>query len=93
MGLRTNVPRRPMYYLGILTSGFILGGFLHAFLRRVLPAGAPKEVLTFAVEPSFGPVSLNLLVLNLTVGPVAVTVSLMALVGVVLAYLLARSLF
>ena len=33
-----NVPRRPLYYLGILTSGFVLGGFLTAFLRRVLPA-------------------------------------------------------
>jgi len=91
--LRANVPRRPLYYLGILSSGFILGGFLHELLKRVLPAGAPREVLTFAVAPSFGPVSLNLLVLNFTIGPVAVTVSLMALVGVVLAYLLARSLF
>ena len=93
MAIRSNVPRRPLYYLGILSSGFVLGGFLHAFLRRVLPAGAPKEVLTFAVSPQIGPVSLDLLVVSLTLGPIVVTVSLMALVGVVLAYLLARSLF
>jgi len=88
-----NVPRRPMFYLGILSSGFVLGGFLHALLRRVLPAGAPKEVLTFAVSPQIGPFSVDLLVLSFTIGPVVITVSVMAVVGVVLAYLLARSLF
>jgi hypothetical protein len=88
-----NVPRRPLYYLGILSSGFVLGGFLHALLRQILPAGAPREVLTFAVTPAVGPFSLDLLVLSFTIGPVALTVSVMSVVGVVLAYLLARSLF
>jgi hypothetical protein len=88
-----NVPRRPLFYFGVLTAGFILGGFLHEFLKRLLPAGAPKEVLTFAMTPEFGPLTLNLLVLQVTIGPVAITVSIMALIGVVLAYLLAKSLF
>ena len=87
------MPRRPLFYLGVLSSGFVLGGFLHAFLRQILPAGAPREVLTFAVTPSAGPFSLDLLVLSFTIGPVALTVSVMAVIGVVLAYLLARSLF
>ncbi|HEY2804245.1 MAG TPA: DUF4321 domain-containing protein [Gemmatimonadales bacterium] len=88
-----NVPRRPLFYLGVLSAGFVLGGFLHAFLRRVLPAGAPRDVLTFAVTPQLGPFSLDLLVMSFTIGPVVVTVSVMAVIGVVLAYLLARSLF
>jgi hypothetical protein len=88
-----NVPRRPLFYLGVLSAGFVLGGFLHALLGRVLPDGAPRQVLTFAVTPSVGPFSLNLLVVSLTLGPISVTVSVMAVVGVVLAYLLARSLF
>ncbi len=88
-----NVPRRPMFYLGVLSAGFVLGGFLHALLRRALPAGAPRDVLTFAVTPQFGPFSLDLLVLSFTIGPVVITVSVMAVIGVVLAYLLARSLF
>jgi hypothetical protein len=88
-----NVPRRPWFYLAVLSAGFVLGGFLHEFLKRVLPAGAPKEVLTFAVTPELGPFSVNLLVMSLTIGPIAITVSIMALVGVVLAYLLAKSLF
>lgn len=88
-----HVPRRPLFYLGVLSAGFALGGFLSAFLERVLPKGAPKDVLTFAVTPQLGPVSLDLLVVAVTIGPVGIEVSLLAVVGVVLAYLLARSLF
>ncbi len=88
-----NVPRRPLFYTAVLAAGFALGGFLSAFLERVLPRGAPREVLTFSVTPTIGPVSLDLLVLSLTLGPVGIHVSLLSVVGVVLAYLLARSLF
>ena len=88
-----NVPRRPLFYTAVLATGFVLGGFLSAFLERVLPEGAPREVLTFAVTPTFGPVSLDLLVMSLTLGPIGIHVTLLSVVGVVLAYLLARSLF
>lgn len=88
-----NIPRRPRFYLGVLTAGFVLGGFLSALLERLLPEGAPKEVLTFSVTPTFGPFSVDLLVLSFTLGPIGLSVSLLAVVGVVLAYLLARSLF
>lgn len=88
-----NIPRRPRFYLGVLTAGFVLGGFLSALLQRLLPDGAPKEVLTFSVTPTFGPFSVDLLVLSFTLGPIGLSVSLLAVVGVVLAYLLARSLF
>lgn len=88
-----NVPRRPLFYLGVLSTGFVLGGFLSALLARVLPDGAPKDVLTFSVTPTLGPVSVDLLVLSLTLGPIGINVSVLAVVGVVLAYLLARSLF
>jgi hypothetical protein len=88
-----HVPRRPLFYTAVLATGFALGGFLSAFLERVLPKGAPREVLTFSVTPTFGPVSLDLLVVSMTLGPIGLHVSLLSVVGVVLAYLLARSLF
>ncbi len=88
-----HVPRRPLFYLGVLSAGFALGGFLSAFLSRVLPAGAPREVLTYSVTPKVGPFTVDLLVVWFTVGPIGLKVSVLAVVGVVLAYLLARSLF
>ena len=86
-------PRRPLFYLGVLAAGFVLGGFLHALLRRFLPAGAAKEFFTTAVTPTVGPIHLDLLVVSLTLGPIGLDVSLLALVGVAIAYLVARSLF
>ena len=86
-------PRRPLFYMGVLSTGFVLGAFLNAFLRFVLPDGAPKQFFTTTVEPSFGPFGIDLLVIDFTVGPLILRVSLLAVVGVAIAYFVARSLF
>jgi hypothetical protein len=86
-------PRRPVFYLSVLTAGFVLGGFLSALLRRFLPPGPAKEFFTWTVAPTVGPFQLDLLVLKIALGPIGLEVSLLAIVGIVLAYLLARSLF
>jgi hypothetical protein len=77
----------------VLATGFVLGGFLHALLRRYLPQGAAREFFTTAVTPTVGPVHVDLLVVSLTLGPIGFDVSLLALVGVAIAYFVARSLF
>ncbi len=61
--------------------------------RKFLPAGAVKEFLTTGVTPQLGPLALDLVILKLSVGPVALDVSLLSLLGVLAAYLIARSLF
>jgi len=86
-------PRRPGFYLAVLLAGFVTGGFLSALLRRFLPESVARDFFTTAASPSLGPVSVDLLVLSFTLGPVAFNVSLMSLVGVMIAYLVARSLF
>ena len=86
-------PRRPGFHLAVLSGGFVVGGFLAAFLTAVLPDSVAKTVFTATWSPTLGPVSINLLVVSLTLGPLALHVSLLALVGVLLAYLIARSLF
>ena len=86
-------PRRPLFYLGVLGGGFVLGGFLQAFLRRFLPQGAAKEFFTTAVTPTFGPVHLDLIVVSITLGPIGFEVSLLSVLGVAIAYFVARSLF
>jgi len=70
-----------------------VGGLLQSFLRRFLPEGPAKEVFTWSVTPTIGPLHLDLLVMSITLGPIGLDVSLLALVGVAFAYLVARSLF
>jgi Domain of unknown function (DUF4321) len=84
---------RPVFHLLVLASGFVAGGLLTQVARRFLPAGAVKEFLTTPVTPSFGPLPIDLIILKFAVGPVALDVSLLSLLGVLIAYLIARSLF
>ena len=86
-------PRRPLFYVTVLAIGFVLGGFLSALLRRFLPDSPAKAFFTATVTPSIGPLHLDLVILHMTLGPIGLEVSLLALVGVILAYLVARSLF
>lgn len=85
--------RRPMFHAVVLTIGFVVGGFLTVVGRRFLPAGAVKEFMTTGVTPAVGPLQLDLVILKMAIGPVALDVSLLSLLGVLLAYLIARSLF
>lgn len=84
---------RPGFHAVVLAIGFVIGGFLTMFARRFLPAGAVKEFLTTAVTPSVGPLQIDLVIIKFALGPVALDVSLLSLVGVLVAYLVARSLF
>ncbi len=86
-------PRRPLFYVGVLSLGFVFGGVLSEGLALILPKGPAKDIFTWTVEPSIGPVHLDLLIFSASVGPVALSVSVLGLVGVILAYMLARSLF
>ena len=84
---------RPGFHAIVLSVGFVLGGFLTQFCRMFLPSGAVKEFLTTGVTPSMGPLSINLIIVNIGIGPIALDVSLLSIVGVLAAYLIARSLF
>ena len=84
---------RPGFHALTLAIGFIVGGFLTQFARMWLPTGAVKEFLTTGVTPSIGPLNINLIIVSVGLGPIALDVSLLSLVGVLVAYLIARSLF
>ncbi len=88
-----NSSRSPRFYVVVLATGFIVGGLLTQVARRFMPPGAVKQFLTTGVTPSVGPLPIDLVILRFAVGPVALDVSLLSLVGVLLAYLIARSLF
>jgi hypothetical protein len=71
---------RPVFHGVVLAIGFIVGGVMTQVARKFLPPGAVKEFLTTGMTPSFGPFTIDLLIL-------------LSLVGVLVAYLIARSLF
>ena len=90
---RGSSKHRPGFHAVVLTIGFIVGGLLTQVSRRFLPAGAVKEFLTSGVTPSFGPLPIDLIIVKFAIGPIALDVSLLSLLGVLVAYLIARSLF
>ena len=84
---------RPGFHAVVLAIGFVVGGFLNVFARKFLPVGAVKEFLTTGVTPQLGPLQVDLVLLKFALGPIAMDVSLLSLLGVLIAYLIARSLF
>jgi hypothetical protein len=85
--------RGSLFHSIVLAIGFIIGGLFTQVGRRFLPPGAAKEFFTTGVAPAFGPLSIDLVILKFALGPVVLDVSLLSLLGVLLAYLIARSLF
>ena len=90
---RGSSKHRPGFHAVVLALGFIAGGAMQQAARILFPAGAAKEFLTAGVTASIGPLPIDLVIIRFALGPVAIDVSLLSLVGVLVAYLIARSLF
>jgi hypothetical protein len=93
MAIKGSSKHRPGYHGAVLAAGFVTGGLLNAAARKWLPSGAVKEFLTTGVTPSIGHIDLDFVIFTFGIGPLAMDVSLLSLVGVLIAYLIARSLF
>ena len=85
--------RGSVFHALVLASGFIAGGVFQQVGRKFLPPGAAKEFFTTGVTPALGPLPVDLVILKFVLGPIALDVSLLSLLGVLVAYLIARSLF
>jgi hypothetical protein len=80
-------------YLAVLTVGLLVGSFVGEVLARYLPEGVAKSFFTNSVTGHFGPVSVDLIAIGITLGPLSIAVNIMTVVGVVLAAYLFRSFF
>ncbi|HUP19848.1 MAG TPA: DUF4321 domain-containing protein [Gemmatimonadota bacterium] len=80
-------------YTIVLTLGLLVGSFIGELLARFLPAGVARDFFTTSVAGAFGPVSMDLIAVGLTLGPLTLYVNLMSLVGVALAAYLYRVFF
>jgi hypothetical protein len=64
-----------------------------AFFAGTAADSAARTFFTSTWTAQFGPISADLLVISFTLGPVGLHVSLLSLITVLVAYLIARSLF
>ena len=82
-----------VHYVVVLTTGLLVGSFIGEVLERYLPEGVAKSFFTNSVSGSIGPVSVDLVAIGFTVGPLTLDVNLMSVIGLLIAAYLFRSFF
>lgn len=86
------MPRKRLsVYLLVLIIGMLIGGYFGEVLVTVMPDGVAKDFFLTSVVGNFGPVSVDLLIVALTLGPLMVKVNLVSVLGLFVAYYLFRS--
>lgn len=75
-----------------LILGLFLGGLFTKLCEHFLPESAARDFLVTSVTASVGPVSLDLVAVSLTVGPLDLTMNVLTLVGIGIVAFIARSL-
>ena len=74
-----------------LVLGLFLGGLFTKLSELFLPESAARDFLTTSVKASFGPFSIDLVAVALTVGPLVMALNVLTLVGVGIVAFIARS--
>ncbi len=85
-------PRSPGRVVTILVLGFMLGAILTKLSLWFIPEGPFREFFTTTVTASVGPLSVDLLVVAFTLGPIALNVNLFSVAGVVVVAYVSRML-
>lgn len=71
--------------------GLFLGGLFTELSERFLPDSVARSFLTYSVSASVGPLTLDVVAVAITVGPLALTINVLTLVGIGIVALVARS--
>ncbi|CAN5808326.1 hypothetical protein BH20GEM1_BH20GEM1_21320 [soil metagenome] len=80
-------------YTLVLTGGLLVGSLIGELLARFLPVGVARDFFTTSVVGRLGPISLDLVAVGLTLGPLTLYVNIISLVGIALAAYLYRAFF
>ncbi|MCH7495769.1 MAG: DUF4321 domain-containing protein [Candidatus Marinimicrobia bacterium] len=72
-----------------LTLGAVLGTLVGEILGYVLPEGVVKQFFLLSKTLSVGPGTLNIIMLQLTLG-LSITLNVISLIGIAIAYYLLR---
>ena len=71
--------------------GLLLGGLLTQLSEAFLPESPAKTFLTLSVEASIGPLTIDIVVLVFTVGPLILSLNVLTLVGIAIVAFIVRS--
>ncbi|MBW7998338.1 MAG: DUF4321 domain-containing protein [Candidatus Glassbacteria bacterium] len=82
--------RRFPVYLTVLIVGMLIGGYLGEILATVMPDGVAKDFFLTSIAGNFGPVTLDLVIIALTLGPLEITLNLVGILGIFVAFYLFR---
>lgn len=74
-----------------LVLGLFLGGLFTKLSEMFLPESAARSFLTTSVAASVGPISVDLVAVALTLGPLTLYLNVLTLVGVAMVAFVARS--
>ena len=74
-----------------LVLGLFLGGLFKKLAELFLPESAARDFLTISVEAAVGPLSIDLVAVAFTIGPLVVNLNVLTLVGVGIVAFIARS--
>ncbi|MYA64662.1 MAG: DUF4321 domain-containing protein [Gemmatimonadetes bacterium] len=77
--------------LWTMVCGLCLGGLLTLLVDNFLWEGVPRSFLIASVEASLGPVSVDLVAVAFTIGPVSFALNVLTLVGIAIVALVVRS--
>ncbi len=83
--------RGPSRIVWSLVLGLILGALLTRLSEAFLPESPVRDFFTTSVAAELGPFHLDLVAVAVTLGPVAVVVNALTLVGIGMVALVARS--
>ncbi|MFH1069903.1 MAG: DUF4321 domain-containing protein [Candidatus Glassbacteria bacterium] len=83
--------KRFSVYLIVIIIGMLVGGYLGEMLATFMPDGVAKDFFLTSIKGEFGPVSINLLIIALTFGPLVMKINLVAILGMFVVFYLFRS--
>lgn len=84
--------RSPKRTLLVIAGGFVLGALLTELMAVTLPPSAARQFFITTVAASVGPLSIDLNVIALTIGPLILRANFLSVVGILLVAWFARSL-
>jgi hypothetical protein len=75
----------------VVILGLVLGALLTELAIRFMPESAAREFFTTSVSAALGPLSLDLVAVGLTLGPLVLHLNFMSLVGFLVIFLVVRT--